>query len=177
VGRFNTVKNHPFIVGVAGEFSSLRDNVRFVLVGDGVERANVEALVAETGLHERFIFTGSRSDVPRLLSSMDLFMLPSHHEGLGLVLVEAQAAGLPCRVSDSAPRDTDIVPGMCRWMPLSAGPRAWASALVQLHEENRLSPEQARSTVEQSPFNITESVRRLASIYEEGTADQSNHGE
>ncbi len=166
VGRFMDVKNHEFIVAIAAEMMQNLGNARFVLVGDGPRRQEIEALIAQHGLTDRFVLTGRRADVPRVLSGMDAFVLPSHHEGLGLVLVEAQAAGLPCLVSSTVPRDVGIVPGMCHWLALAEGAKAWSEKLVTVIRGGPVDKADALATVEASPFNVKQSVETLTSMYE-----------
>jgi glycosyltransferase involved in cell wall biosynthesis len=95
VGRFHRQKNHRLFVEVAGRVAKLRGDVRFLLVGDGPLRPGIEAQVARHGLSDRFAFAGARADVERMLAAMDVFLLPSLHEGLGNVVIEAQAVGIP----------------------------------------------------------------------------------
>src|SRR5690606_15972476 len=97
VGRFAEQKNHRFLIEIAAEVCHHDRNARFLLVGDGPLRPRIEQQVAQAGLGERVIFAGLRADVPALMTGvMDCFLLPSLFEGLGIVLIEAQAAGLPC---------------------------------------------------------------------------------
>jgi glycosyltransferase involved in cell wall biosynthesis len=137
-GRFVEVKNHRLIVDIAEYVCRWEPRAMFLLLGDGPLRPETEALVRSRGLSERFIFAGVRADVPRLMKgAMDCFLLPSLYEGLPLVLLEAQAAGLRCIVSDTVSNEGDrSVPGVIH-LPLSASPDLWASHLQQrsLHAE------------------------------------------
>ncbi len=98
VGRLSRVKNYPFILSV---LRGLPDKYKLVIVGEGEDRAEIEALIREWELEPRCILTGRRSDVPALLSAMDIFLLPSFHEGMPFSIIEAQANGLPCIISDT----------------------------------------------------------------------------
>ncbi len=112
-------KNHPFLVQVAAEVVRRDPGMRLLLVGGGPLRAAVERQVEESGLGGKVIFAGLRPDVPRLLrGAMQVFLFPSLHEGLGLGLVEAQAAGLPCVISDTIPREADVVPSLVQRLSL-----------------------------------------------------------
>ena len=124
VGRFDPQKNHSFLLNI---FAEMPDGTLLLLVGDGVLRHKVEQQAEALGVRDRIIFAGVRSDVHRLLQAMDVFLFPSLFEGLGIVAVEAQAAGLPCLISDGVPmacRATELV----TQLPLSAGAGAWAEA-------------------------------------------------
>jgi len=161
-GRFAAPKNHPFLLEVAAEISRIRPNTRLLLVGDGPGRAELESRARDLGIHERTIFAGVRSDVPALLAAMDVFVFPSLWEGLPLTLLEAQAAGLPCIVSDVVSEEADIIPDLCARMPLAAGSASWAAAA--LRPPRRVSQEALR-TVENSSFNIERSVEQLYALY------------
>lgn len=167
VGRFVDQKNHVFLVHVAREVANRDPRARFLLVGDGPLRPAIEKQVAQAGLADRVIFTGARPDVPRLmLGAMDIFLFPSLFEGLGLVLIEAQASGLPCIISDVVPEEADVVPGLVRRLSLSQPAAVWAEAVLAARDKAVTIPQaQALALVEESPFNILYSVRELEKIY------------
>jgi glycosyltransferase involved in cell wall biosynthesis len=132
-------------------------------VGDGPLRSSIEQQFQRAGILGSAVFTGSRSDVPRLmLGAMDEFLFPSLYEGLGLVLIEAQAANLPAIVSDRVPSEAIVVPGLVRCVSLNQPAATWAEAALH-HRECRAS--NALATVERSPFNITASVEALTRVY------------
>lgn len=101
IGRIEKQKNHMFLIKVA---KMLPSNYKFIIVGDGNMKEKLIAEIRKENLIDRFILTGTRNDIRDILSTMDVFVLPSIHEGLGIVLIEAQANGLPCIVP------TNIVP-------------------------------------------------------------------
>ncbi len=102
VGRFVPAKNHRFLLEIAEEISKRRPDIHFLLVGDGPLRSDIEARAGAMGFDGNMHFAGSRTDVPRLMcGGMDVFVFPSVWEGLPMALIEAQAAGLPCVISDS----------------------------------------------------------------------------
>ena len=111
------------------------------------------------------MFLGPRADIPRLLLAMDAFLFPSLFEGLGLALVEAQAAGLPCLISDSIPLEADVVTGLIQRLPLNAGVQAWAHALTALIANRRISRENSLALVENSDFNVERSLEKLYELY------------
>lgn len=169
VGTFSDVKNHKFFVQVAAEIRRRREDAWFLLVGDGPLRAKIETDIARAGLADRFVLAGSRADVPRLMrGGMDAFLFPSRYEGLGLVLVEAQAAGLPSVFSNRVPREAVVVEHLLRSLPLSEPASAWAESLLALYEANLGNPSSdALECVKQSDFTIEKSVRRLEKTYTE----------
>lgn len=128
VGRFYRQKNHGFAVRVFEAFHRLRPRTKLLLVGEGDLMPHVRRQVEEAGLSGSVLFLGSRSDVPQLLSAMDMFLFPSQWEGLPVSFVEAQASGLPCLASDRVPREaalTDLV----HFEPLGLAPAGWAARM------------------------------------------------
>lgn len=99
VGRFEEQKNHQGLIRIFKELISLDESYKLVLLGDGPLREQIECEVVQSGLAKKVIFTGIVNNVNEYLSAMDIFVLPSLYEGLPVVCVEAQAAGLPCIVS------------------------------------------------------------------------------
>ena len=129
VGRFNKVKNHPKIIEVFQELKKKRPQTKLLLVGDGEDLKKIKELVDRLHLTEDVIFAGAQNDVPAFMSMMDCFIFPSLYEGLGIVLLEAQASGLRCVVSKSVPEETTVTDGVVR-LPLTAPPSVWADAIL-----------------------------------------------
>jgi glycosyltransferase involved in cell wall biosynthesis len=170
VGRFVDLKNHEFLVRIAAEIVTRNANTHFLLVGDGPLRTRIEQQVAHLNLAKHFSFLGVRSDVPRLMSGgMDAFLFPSRNEGLGLVLVEAQAAGLPCFYSNCVPEEADIVHPLVHRVSLDQSATVWANLLLNIlgSRETPMDKRAALEIVQESAFNIKTSLRGLEDIYEE----------
>lgn len=168
IGRFARQKNHDFIVDIARELIRQREDVRFLLVGDGLDKARIQQRLREVKLTDYFVFAGLRSDVPRMLSAMDVFIMPSIYEGLGIVLLEAQVMGLPCLMTHSLPSDVNVVDGLCHRLPLAEGARSWANKLVELYSSCEVGPVEAYNIVKASHFNIDVSAQELTKVYEQG---------
>jgi glycosyltransferase involved in cell wall biosynthesis len=133
VGRFVEQKNHSFLIDIAGELLKCTGNTRLLLVGDGPLRAAIEGKVSAMGLAANVIFCGVRVDIARLMKgAMDVFAFPSRYEGLGLVVLEAQAAGLPCLISDRVPEEAMTGAGLVCQASLEATPAEWARRLLCL---------------------------------------------
>ncbi|MDD3579950.1 MAG: glycosyltransferase [Desulfobacca sp.] len=166
VGRFCDAKNHFLILEIAKEMAKNLPQARFLLIGDGPLRSAVEAKAHALGLGDQVIFAGFRKDVPRLLlGALDLFLFPSLYEGLGLALVEAQAAGLPCVYSDIIPKEADVVPLLLHRLSLNSSIPAWADAIrAALNNPHAISQQEALRMVEKK-FNIVENVKELERIY------------
>lgn len=109
VGRFAYQKNHEFLIDVFAEVVKQRSDARLLLVGTGALEEQIKEKVQKLGISEQVIFVGKRNDVNCLMQAMDLFVLPSRFEGLGSVLIEAQASGLKCIVSSEVPLEAKII--------------------------------------------------------------------
>jgi glycosyltransferase involved in cell wall biosynthesis len=167
VGRFVPQKNHAFVIHIAAEIMRRHPATYLLLVGDGPLRQSVMHQASATGIAERVVFAGIRSDVPRLMrGAMDVLLFPSIHEGLGLVLVEAQAAGLPCVFADIVPREAEVVQTLMRRQSLAQSPSVWADDVFALRESTRnVDRDEALRLVAASPFNIRTSLRLLERAY------------
>lgn len=136
VGRFVDAKNHQFLIDV---FRSIHRNVPasvLLLVGDGELRPAIEQRIAEYGLTDSVVFTGVQSDVSRFYQAMDIFVFPSIYEGLGIVAIEAQAAGLPCCVADTLPDEVAITE-LVQFRSLEDGADQWAEWVLGRTKESR----------------------------------------
>ena len=164
VGRFAPAKNHTFLLDAFAALLRQKPDAVLLLVGDGELRASAQARVAELGIAGSVRFLGLRSDVPDLMQAMDVFCMPSFYEGLPLVLVEAQSSGLPCLISDSIPKDCDIVESFISRAALSDGGSAWASVLNRILSVacDRASGALA---VRAAGFDVNEVSRQLQEFY------------
>jgi len=168
VGRCVEQKNHRFLIEIAAEVCRRDSAVRFLLVGDGPLRPRIEQQAAQAGLGERVIFAGLRDDVPALMTGvMDCFLLPSLFEGLGIVLIEAQAAGLPCIYSDVVPEEAAVVPQLVQTLSLDQPADEWAQAVLACRDrKGAVTPAEALDCVRHSHFNIEQSIRNLMAVYD-----------
>jgi glycosyltransferase involved in cell wall biosynthesis len=167
VGRFVEQKNHALLIKIAAEAARLDNRICVLLIGEGPLRGEVKAQASACGILERIVFAGVRDDVPRIMTSgMDAFLFPSLHEGLGLVVVEAQAAGLPSVLADAVPREADIVPGLIRRLPLDAPASVWASNIVAAAQSRPVERQEALHAILDSDFNIDNCLQEIAHVYD-----------
>ena len=176
IGRFDIRKNHDFIIDVMNELVQIEKNSILLLVGTGDLKPAIEEKIDQLGLKTNVIFAGVRSDIPRLLrGAMDCFLFPSLCEGMGLVGIEAQAAGIPCIISDHLPLATEgnIVPDLIHGLPLSSPAKEWAKKICEVKEhDSHCSPVDALHRVTQSKFNIESSLNTLMDLYS-GSSNRS----
>lgn len=166
VGRLDPQKNHAFLLEAAAEAFRREPRARLLLVGEGPLRPTLERQARALGIADRVRFAGVRRDIPRVvLGAMDVFAFPSLFEGLGLAAVEAQAAGLPVVVSDRVPAAVAVAPHLVAFVPLAAGPAAWADALLATRDAPR-DRTRALGHVLRSPFALPAGISELTRCYE-----------
>ncbi len=157
VGRFTYEKNHEFLIDVFREVYKKNKDAFLLMVGNGDVQGAVEEKVRLYGLGERVKILSHRSDVPRLMKAMDVFVFPSKWEGFGIVLVEAQISGLRSLISDAVPAETHLST-LAIPMELSAGPEKWADVVLD------------RSIVSDFPdrlheYDMRREIDRLEALY------------
>lgn len=169
IGRFNEQKNHRFLTDLASDLARVKANALFLLVGDGPLRASIEQMIKDAGIENQFRLTGLREDVPDLLSTMDVLVMPSLHEGLPVVGLEAQAAGVPCLFSDRITQETAIVHETVRFLPLEAPISQWTQSLLELAAAPCADAATRSAAFARAGFSIEQSVRQLSDLYHEIT--------
>ena len=138
VGRMSVEKNHAFLFETAKALQRKHPETVLLLVGDGPLRGALERQAVEMGLRVKFL--GLREDVPALMQAMDVFVLPSFFEGMPGVAIEAQAAGLPCIISDRVTNECELIPPLVTFLPIeSSGANLdkWAGAIAKASELKR----------------------------------------
>jgi glycosyltransferase involved in cell wall biosynthesis len=169
VGRLKShfnQKNPRVALAIARACIARDPNVKALFVGAGDEaRQEIQSELAADGLADAIQLPGIRFDVPKLMLASDLLLFPSIAEGLGMVAVEAQAAGLRTIASDTTPRECEVVPGMVTFVSLEESPAQWAERALALLALPAPDRDAARAAVDRSPFSITSSVMALLDAY------------
>ncbi|MBQ5558504.1 MAG: glycosyltransferase family 1 protein [Lachnospiraceae bacterium] len=132
VGRFMEQKNHLQLISIFSEVAKMEENAKLLLVGDGPLVNKVKEKAKELEMLDKIIFTGVRTDVADLMQAMDVFVLPSLFEGLGIVLVEAQASGLPCFASDYVIPKEAKVTDLLTFVDLKEENILWANKIARV---------------------------------------------
>ena len=158
VGRFNEQKNHGFLLEAFQRAHAQNPKALLLLVGTGAQQEDAVRKAVALGIAEDVLMTGNRNDVPELLAAMDVFAFPSLWEGLPVTLIEAQAAGLPCVISDVITGDVDITPLITR-LPLG-DPERWAAELL-----TRRPRMDTREAVIRAGFDVHASARFMSDLY------------
>lgn len=161
VGRFAPPKNHRFLADIIAEVIKQKKNTVALLVGDGELRQQTEKQVQDMEIADKVIFTGVRSDVSRLLQAMDVFVFPSIYEGLPVSIVEAQAAGLPCLISEKVPIECKKT-ALVTQLPLALGTAGWTEAVLKAAEQPRAN---TLEQIKHAGFDIEENAAWLTDFY------------
>ena len=159
VGRISEQKNHTFILDVFAQLLREREDAELMLVGPGKLFDDMVRKAGELGISDKVMFLGRRNDVDRLYQAMDVFFLPSIYEGLGIVNIEAQSAGLHCVVSDVVPREVNIG-SRVDFISLKEDKSVWIDKLLKPYERKSGAVE-----ITAAGFNIENSARQLEKIY------------
>lgn len=163
VGRFNRQKNHLFLIDVYAEYKKINPESVLVLIGKGETENIVKDKIAECGLQDSVILTGVRSDIPSCLSGFDCFLFPSLYEGMPNTVIEAQATGLPCVLSDSITRDAEIT-DLLKYISLTDNPRNWALS-IKASLRRTSDRFQYHLTLKQRGYSITDVTNEVQYLF------------
>lgn len=161
VGRLTYQKNHVFLLKVFKEIIDLKPDAKLFLIGEGELREEINENIKELGLVGLVHLLGSQEDVGKYLQGMDLFVFPSHFEGFGTVVIEAQCVGLPVVASDVLPLEVKVTP-LLKFMSLNDEPKKWASEAILLSNNKRTGFE---SSVIEAGYDINKSYADMQEFY------------
>lgn len=162
VGRFSTEKNHIFLIKVFENIISTNKNAKLLLVGDGPLVDVIVEEVKKKGIEEAVIFYGKSNKVHDLLQAMDVFVLPSFFEGLPVVLVEAQAAGVPCVVSDTVSEEAKLVNDLWVGCSLKQSIQEWIGVIVEVSLNSR---KDTYLEIRKKGYDINDATKVLEDFY------------
>lgn len=163
VGRFHTQKNHDFLIDVFVEIKKKKPNAVLILVGTGPLEEKIQSKVAYKGLTQSVKFLGNRKDMNLVFQAMDVFIFPSLFEGLGIVAIEAQAAGVPTVCSDGLPPETDITP-LYKKLSIDDGAKKWADVAIEM-ALNSLAHTNMQQYVIDAGFDMDETAKKMEEYY------------
>ena len=129
IGRFSKQKNHKYLINAFSKVLDKRPDAKLVLVGKGELEEEIIDQCEKLGIRNKVFFLGVRSDIPALLSAMDIFVFPSLYEGMPNTVIEAQATGLPCIIANTITKEANVL-GTVKFLPLSNSIDLWANEIV-----------------------------------------------
>lgn len=157
VGRFSQQKNHGFLLKVFREIANKKKNAHLLLVGSGELQRDVEQMAQQLGLQDKMTILSHRTDIPDLLNAMDLVVFPSLYEGLSVTLVEAQASGLRCVISDTINPENHLTENTIP-VSLNEKPEKWAEIALNPSIKN-----DCFGNIDD--YDINREIRRLEELY------------
>lgn len=165
IGRFSYQKNHQYIIEIFSKLVLHEPKARLLLVGEGPDREVIENLVKEKKLENNVIFYGLSNHVEKLLQAMDVFILPSHFEGLPIVGVEAQTAGVPVIFSDQISKESKLTNNVT-FLPIKANNISqWVTTIEKYKDYSINIRLNAYKMVKNKKFDIDSTIQEFVSLY------------
>lgn len=165
IGTFKESKNQKFLLKIVKVLKEQNKSVKLLLVGDGSMRDELETMCKDLDISDKVIFTGTRDDIDVILNSMDVFVFPSTFEGLGLVLLEAQAAGLPCVVSEAIQPEADLQLGLFSKLNLADGAESWENKIIEVYGKKETDKQKILDAFDKQGYSTEKCISKLLSIY------------
>ena len=162
IGRFVKQKNHQFLIDIFYEIHKKDEKAILVLAGDGPDRLEIQAKVKKLGLQDNVKFLGLIKDADKFYQAIDVFLLPSLYEGLPVVGVEAQAAGLLCFFSDDMTKETKILT-TTKFVSLDKSAKVWAEIILKNYR--KFVRKNTREEIRKANFDIEIEAKKLENIY------------
>lgn len=163
VGRLHPSKNHLFLLNVFNEILKRISNACLILVGDGELRQSIEDYIAFLGIKDKVLLLGNRNDVPELLQAANMFLFPSIWEGLPVSVVEAQATGIPCIISNKVTNEV-FISKLAKKVSIDNGIEPWVDAIMHSISKEKID---VSNQISEAGFDIRDGAEMLTCFYEE----------
>jgi glycosyltransferase involved in cell wall biosynthesis len=161
VGRFSNPKNHTFLIDIFYELYKSNPKCKLLLVGTGEKEEEIKSKVKNLNIEKNVIFAGFRNDVNNIMQAMDIFLLPSLYEGLPVVGIEAQAAGLPCFMSKDVITNEVQITENLQFISLNCSATEWANIILS----SDLSRKDTKDNLKDAGYFIEDSTEELLNFY------------
>lgn len=167
VGRFTSEKNQKYIIKLFKKYLHINKDSYLILIGDGKERALLEQeVIRDDELNDKVIFVGETQNVNKYLQAFDIFLFPSLYEGLGIVAIEAEAAGLPVVASDRVPQDIKISDKVF-FLELSENQEKWLEILE--NERKKIGSRKTQiELVRDAGYSIEYTAQQMKCLFDGG---------
>lgn len=166
VGRFGFMKNHSYLIDIFAELCRMRDDAALVLIGKGELEEDIRAKVERLGLADKVLFLGNRFDVERYYQAFDYFVFPSTFEGLPGSVVEAQASGLSCLVSDQVTRETELTE-LVTYKSIREPAANWAAEIMR-NAKAAQQRSDMQAAIAGRDFDVREQAVKMEAFYVTG---------
>lgn len=164
IGNFVYQKNHEFLIDIFNELIKVDKDYILLLISDGYLLDSIKEKVEKLGIEKNVIFLGKTSEVNGYLQAMDIFLLPSHFEGLPVVLIEAQAIGLPCLVSDQVSSEANLTDSI-EFISIS-NVALWVNKILKQELSNRQKKSiEHQKEIERAGYNVDLSANKMRQLY------------
>ena len=164
IGRFNSQKNQLFLLDVLAEIIKKNTNYKLFLVGDGELKTQILEKIKKLKIERNVELLGIRNDIPEILQAMDVFLFPSLFEGLPVSLVEAQATGIQCVISDGVPAESILVKENVKVISLKENAEQWANKILEIKNFER---KDVSEIIKEKGYDIKENAKKLEEKYRE----------
>ncbi len=161
VGHLANVKNQSFLINLMPKILAKNKNAKLLLLGEGEDREKLEKQIAALDLSSNIIMTGNVTDVHKYLSAMDVFVFPSLYEGMPLSVIEVQANGLPCVMSDCVPQDV-VLTDLIRRLSLKELEDVWVQAIC---DSERCAPHTYEEKIKNLGLDSEKMVNKILELY------------
>ena len=162
VGRFCYQKNHEFLIDIFEDIHKRESNSKLLLIGIGELLDVIKAKIHRKGLDDAVILLGARSDVNELYQAMDVFVLPSYYEGLGMAAIESQSAGLPTICSGKVPQEASVS-NCVFFLDLGDSVEIWSAKILSFKDFSR---KDTSKQVRSAGFDIKIEAQKLENLYD-----------
>lgn len=162
IGRFTMQKNHEFLIKIFYELYKINSKFKLIMIGTGIKEKEIRRKVEELNITKNVIFEGFKENVNEYIQAMDLFLFPSKFEGLGIVLIEAQASGLKCYVSkDVIPKEAQVT-SLLKFIDLKSSPEYWAKEICK---DSSYQRKDVKDEFENKKYFIEDTIEFLETEY------------
>ena len=166
IGRFSFMKNHNYLIDIFVQLCKIRDDAALVLIGEGELKQKIQERVNQLGLAGRVRFLGNSFDVERYYQAFDYFVFPSLFEGLPVSVVEAQASGLRCLVSDKVTKEAALTE-LVTYKSIEESAASWASEVMR-NSKKALVREDMRAAIAEKDFDVQKLAAEMEVFYMSG---------
>lgn len=167
VGRLSEQKNHRYLIAIMDKIRKQRKDIMLICCGGGPNMEVIKEEINEKGLEKQMLLLGSRTDIPGLMKSAKLLLLPSLYEGFPVTLVEAQASGLHAIVSDTIDKDSDLGINLVKFMPINVNVDEWVYEICKFIDDDSLKKNLSSGIIEKELEKQGYSSKKNSKILEE----------